>query len=495
MGFIKKHKWTILSLIIVFLVTLTFPYTGDDIEWSLTKVSPHLLSDFAHNVGLNGRYLGNLFVVFMTKSKIIRGIIMSTVLVTIVSIIKKETKISSLVVWLLLLLMPLRMLRQSIVWTSGFTNYVISTAFLLGILSLLKKCFKEDNLKLGLLNAILIFLGSLFIENITVFLIILTITLNIIYYIKNKKINKSLILAFVGSVVGAITMFSHPVYTRVADGTDNYRGYANSIINLIMVPALNFINIISYNISFSSVAIIILITVLLTIYYKQTKENLNEKQAKILTKIFNYMYFYCIYIFISRLHYDWGILGSYAKYFDAIVTIIYIIALITSIIILFYKSKKFIDILSVLLTIIGLAAPLFLVNPIGPRNFFMIYVLEIILVCYILKETKMDYKKYSKLMIFTIIVLCINYSTIYIYITDFMNKRDEYIQYKSSNSTDTEIIVPKLEYPSYVWSADFDSEYRTNVHIKKYNLREDITFKFVEYSDWKKHIKKEGYNK
>lgn len=495
MEFLKKYKWVILSLIVVFLFTITFPYTGDDIEWSLTKISPSLLADFAHNVGLNGRYLGNLFVSFMTKSILVRGIIMSIVLVTIVSLIKKETKISSLVIWLLLLLMPLQMFKQSIVWTSGFTNYVISTAFLLVSLLLLKKSFKEDgNIKGGFINLIVIFLSGLFIENLTVFLVLITIVLNIIYYLKNKKVNVSLLFAFIGSIIGAITMFSHPAYYHVVDGSDTYRGYANSIMKLIEVPATNFVNIISYYVAASSVALIGLLTILLAVYNKKNKAELNHKTEKIVMFSLGYMTFYSLYILTCRLNSSWQIFLSYTRYLDALLTGIYLVLLVVTIILLFKNNKKFIDILSVLLVIIGLTAPLFMVNPIGPRNFFMIYTLEVILVCYILKETEIDYMKYSKVIIMSIIIYLIHYASIYTYINYTEIKRNDYILYKSDNTTDTYITVPNIPYHEYVWDMDFIKEHRQNIYKNKYNLRDNITFKFVDLEEWEELLKEEGYN-
>lgn len=227
MKLIKKNKWIIISLAIVFCFTLFFPYSGDDLQWYTVKVSADMFSKLAHSVNLNGRYAGNFFVILMTKNIFIRGIIMSIVLVAINMLVKRETKSNSIIVWLMLILMPLPIFQQSVVWTSGFTNYVISCLFLLISLLLIRNCFNNNDKKYNIItNFLVLFIASLFIENLTVFMIIFVMAMNILYFIKKKKISFSLISSFLGTTVGTIVMFSHPVYHKVIDGTDSYRAYS-----------------------------------------------------------------------------------------------------------------------------------------------------------------------------------------------------------------------------------------------------------------------------
>ena len=68
---------------------------------------------------------------------------------------------------------------------------------------------------------------------------------------------------------------------------------------------------------------------------------------------------------------------------------------LVQIIVLFYSKKSFWKVTMPLICITGLIAPLFLVDPLGPRNFFVIYVLEMIETFYILNEAKFDYEDFS----------------------------------------------------------------------------------------------------
>ena len=131
MQLIKKYKWEIISFCLVFLITCLFPYSGDDFSWMSINFDSTLLEKLMYDSSINGRYLGNFLAILMCKNIIARGIIMSLTLTAIVYLLHRETKFSRIFIWLMFLLMPLEIFRQVIPWTSGFTNYVISTLFLL----------------------------------------------------------------------------------------------------------------------------------------------------------------------------------------------------------------------------------------------------------------------------------------------------------------------------------------------------------------------------
>lgn len=255
----------------------------------------------------------------------------------------------------------------------------------------------------------------------------------------------------------------------------------------------NFSNVISNYTVLANVIIVVLILILFLIYFNKNKKKISKINNKILTAMLTYMFFYTGYILLLKAEPSWKILGNYTLAFTTFATIIYIATLFISTILLFKKSKNFYNIIFVLIIIAGLLAPLFVVNPIGPRNFFMIYVLEIIFVLYIANEVGINYKKFNKYIVFCLIIAFTYYVSIYSYISLISYRRDHYIEYKSINSSDTTIIVPKLPYGKFVWLGDFYGDYRTNFYKIKHNLRTDITFKFVDYDAWCKHIKNENY--
>ena len=492
--FLQRNKWLIISILCIFLFTLIFPFSGDDHQWKLEKISVNMISKFAQDASLNGRYMGNILVTIMTKSIFIRGFLMSIVIATIHKLIEKETNASKTIIYTMMLLMPLSIFKQTIIWTSGFTNYVISTLFLIVSLLMIKNSFNnKEKYYHWFINMVVLFISSLFIENQTIFLLIFLIPINIIYIIKNKKLNISLSFAFLGSIIGTIVMFMQPAYWNVINGVDGYRSYANNIVGFISKSINNYVNVIQKYIAFENIAIIILITILLFVYYKKHKKDYSKKENKILKVILGFMYIYSVYIIISRLNPNWNIFLKYTKYFNALLSTIYIILLLIITFKLFHKKKSFLELLMPLIVITGLVAPLFIVNPIGPRNFYAVYILEIIFALKLLKETEIDISKYNKYLFVIIILFLGLYTSIYSYISIINFRRDNYIVYKSNNSTDTSVTVPRIPYAEYVWGGDFEGDYRENIYKESLGLREDMSFNFVSYDEWLKQIQKEGY--
>lgn len=77
---LKKNRSLLIGIVAVFFLSLLFPYTGDDLQWSLTELSWNSFWALTQSPMVNGRYLGNLFVIVMTKNIFVRGIIISLVL-------------------------------------------------------------------------------------------------------------------------------------------------------------------------------------------------------------------------------------------------------------------------------------------------------------------------------------------------------------------------------------------------------------------------------
>ncbi len=481
MEFVKKHKWLIFSFIIFFLISLFFPYSGDDWQWHLTSLSFQTIPGFAHNASLNGRYMSNLIVIMLTENIFIRGLIMSFVINTIIYLIHKETKTSFLLIWFLLLCMPVDTLKQSVIWSSGFANYVISTLLLLIMLKIIYNSYHNKE-KHFIIPLVLTYISTLFIENLTVFLVLSLIITTIIYYLKYKKINKHLATLGISSLAGALTMFLHPAYFKVLNGTDTYRTYGHSFLDIFDKIQSNFSSTIYKFISFNNVVLIAFLIILIIIYFEKHKHLFTAKKRKLITIS---MYFNILYVAYSSIcnHISWFILDEYTNMLNTILTILFLISIFISLLIIFKNTKIYKPIIIILCTIIGLVSPLFIVTPIGPRNFFMIYVLEIILSLLIYQELeiKFNYKPY---LIIIITIISVFYTSVYARISKVYYERENYILEKSK--TADYIKVPYLPYSNYVWVGNFANEYYSNLYKSILKINPDIEFEFVSYNEWEK---------
>src|SRR5699024_6717069 len=74
-------------------------------------------------------------------------------------------------------------------------------------------------------------IASLFMENLTIYMIFLPILLAIIFW--NKDSISGYIASFSGSLLGAIIMFMSPIYWKVANNEDGYREIAEDIFAFV----------------------------------------------------------------------------------------------------------------------------------------------------------------------------------------------------------------------------------------------------------------------
>ena len=73
----KKNIFSIILLILLILLSFLFIYTGDDWAWG-SDFGLSRLNTFFKNY--NSRYMGNLIVLLLTRSNILKGIVIGTTL-------------------------------------------------------------------------------------------------------------------------------------------------------------------------------------------------------------------------------------------------------------------------------------------------------------------------------------------------------------------------------------------------------------------------------
>ena len=478
--FIREYKWFLLGMVVVFGLTLLFPYTGDDWQWRTWDFSWTVIKSLFTDASINGRYLANIIVLLITKNIILRGIVVSLILCTIVEIISRVTKTSRLYSWIFIGLMPVEMFRQSISWSSGFTNYVMSALLVLINVLIVEKLFDDTDVKwykrVGYF--ILFFLSSFFIENVTIFFVLLNLGLLLLYFIKNKRLNVNLLITSLASVIGTVIMFLQPCYKNVAVGSDPYRSLTGGIGNLIFRICNNFMEVMSDFISVENIFVVLCLITLLYISFIR-----NKNHNKFVKYSFFYMFLYTFYIIGLRIFLDWNPFLSYTKVFNAVATFLFLIILIIDIIIIFKNNESFSRIMLIVFTLIGLVAPLTIVTPIGARNFFGIYMFEIFLVFIVLSTLRLKMNNLRPVFSMLLVLLIGYYITVYGYIQFFSEKRLEYIK-ETISSGELSVDVPILPYSNYVWVADPVDDYNANYYKSAFDIDSEAKFVFYDYTYW-----------
>ena len=488
----KENIFIIIMFALLTILCYIFPYTHDDWAWGSSIGLDRLNSLFYK---YNGRWAGNLLVLLLTRNRLIRAITISVTLSLIVFIIHKtiscKNRYSKYIIIALMLLMPVNIIAQSIAWTAGFSNYVPPVLITLIIIYLNKNIFEKQevniNNKLILPLFILGFCGSLFVEHMTIFNVILSLAIVGYNAIKNKKIIWANVAYGIGAIGGAILMFSNGAYHAIATAEDTYRTIeqSNIIIKALKTYFDSFCKLFIYN---NTVLNIFISVICLILIYKYLKNNNNKIGKKIIlfciSAVFIFFMSYTIFVKVAG-NSNILIKESYNKYLQGISVIIYYISILLTIFLCIQDKNRKRRILFELISIIIISAPLLIVTPIGPRCFLPTYIFLTLFAVdtydYLFDNTKMDSSYILKMFIIMVLLYLLS-----IYGQVYLIDRER-IDYSKEHQNDTVIILPKLPYENYMQVPNPQTEVFYERFKLFYNINEKSELKFIPYSEWRKH--------
>lgn len=236
-----KLSFYFILFIIFGLVGLWMPLLGDDLHWGTYFGSNY----FPQGIFLkyDGRYLGDLLVITMTKVKPIAFLAYGTFMTTIVYLIQKIREqiatpksiglVSASIATSLILLTPKTIFKQILGWHAGFANYVPSLVFPLFMLYLVLRNYDNKDVHYYRTSTFLIFFASIgaqfFAEHIT----LLNVFNSVLVWLFLRKhfgdhFKKILNLIVIGNIIGAFLMFINGAYLKIIFGTDSYRSVKGS---------------------------------------------------------------------------------------------------------------------------------------------------------------------------------------------------------------------------------------------------------------------------
>lgn len=493
----KKYKVMRYSICFVLISALCwlFPYTGDDWAWG-SKIGVERLNSWFDNY--NGRYVGNLIVLALTRSHLLKAVTMSVCLTGIVfcaeCIFKKKWVFYASTV--VLVLMPKLILRQAVVWTAGFSNYVTSLFFTLLYILYVYPIFQKDREQLAtrfrlwhsLPMLVLAVVNTLIVEHLTIYNVVLALGVVIYTAFALRKVYIAHITYLIGSVAGAIYMFANSAYHSIAANQDGYRQMAEG--GVIVRALHNYVNEIAKHLCLNNVWVNLAILIVCWLLYRQTAEQMTVKREKLLAKMCMCVIpFYNVWALLSSFGIATWTKQKFLMHSEAILVVLYMVALISFTIIVAAHANKLWEILFWNGSIVCIAAPLLVVNPIGERCFFATYIMFAMLLmelaCMLNHETIRQLLA-GKAFSYACVLISVAGLAFYLNIFTSIHQTDQarlarIEKQVAKGKTSVEIL--HLPYESYLWTSTPEQEPWIERYKLFYGLPEDLELKAVwEYS-------------
>ena len=215
-------RWAVLAVFLAACLYIAWkvPYTHDDWDWGLPVGVERLVT-----AGLNSRYAGTALVLAMTRSQLMKTLLLGAGMFLVPWLAARLTTedAGERAVWTAaggaaLFSMPMVSWQQTFGWVSAFANFVAGAAVMLGVLLLWQKTFsKKSAHPLPLAGAlfVLCLAGQLFAENQTLALTGAGVVTGA-YALVSRRGRLPALAGLAGCALGALLMFGNPLYGQLA---------------------------------------------------------------------------------------------------------------------------------------------------------------------------------------------------------------------------------------------------------------------------------------
>ena len=469
-----------LSFFLLLFLCLLFPYTGDDWAWGTSIGLKRLATWFKD---YNGRYVGNLVVLALTRSRVLCAIVTAAVMVGIcaqIRLIVGKDWVFELAA-LFLLAIPKAIGAQTVVFASGFANYSLSAfLFLLFTAAVFKEtdhAARKPAIKSAALAAVG-FAGCLIVEHVTICTVLLSLAS--LLYIRRTRGRWSIPLFahFLGATAGAVWMFSNTAYRMVIEKTDTYRSFSGG--GLLSRAVKNYLSVIYregyLNNALLNAALFLVCLAGFFLLRKKLTKRLAWHSLMVMGLFSAYSLFAVIYVTDARqghfLHAEaavafFGLVGTFAS--------LLFLAMALG------DREVWEKLLFTMAAILLFLAPLFLVTPVTSRCFMASYVAFVLLLCLTakmcvcaLEREKPDADEtrkaigtgMRKILLLGITALYVFYMGVYYSVHKVDVSRLEHIRADvAAGRQETEIL--HFPYESFLWTG---TPLETNVWGPRYKL-------------------------
>ncbi len=512
-AFVKDNKKYIIFTAITWalfaaLVYLS-PYTGDDWAWGSKTGQWRIDTWFAD---YNGRYAGNLLVLLLTRSKLLQVLCISLSVVAICFLPllfgKKKSLSMMALSAMLILLMPHTIFVQSIMWTSGYTNYLPSMIITIIYLSIAKGIYENEapryslsqNIYLSLTVGAIAFVGALFMENVTIYNVILGAFVIIYAFVRHKKIYPVHISYLAFTLLGLFVMFSNGAYDKAAAGTDFYRGFTFGDYEKIF----RHLSYICKSLFSDNLLLIGLISALCVAMLIKGMRSADDKKHKYLYLVILATNLFTLALICAlRLLPSWQIVygNKYASdsVFAAIV-VLYCLSVLLAVIFLVRNRVSRDKLITLLCSVPLLVGPFIFISPLNARCLVPAYiclsVFAVMLFDYVRTDVNLSLGTVRAVTVSACAVaagMLIFFFSIYSVIHEYSEMRLEYIKKQVDNGITTDVIYTHVPYEKYAWLDVMEGENWQKRFNEFYGINKNVRYKFVsveEFESWRTEFDK-----
>lgn len=483
------RRWIRILMYLSFLVVVAYlayqlPYCHDDWKWGL-PARLRLMKRWFRNY--NGRYLGNITILLLTRSVAAKVFIPTLWMIWLLKEIDRglsekncsENKNSLFLLLLgifLLTSLPQSLFQQTYGWFSGFANYVPPAILFLAWFNWTESIYTEGMVRESRWKLLALPLGvatQLFCEHVTLFAVVYALWMVIYTKAKSGKVYLLHLLYLSGTVLGAVLMFSNTAYRADSGKISGYKSISASLT--VMVSQLRetvidflFIN----NWLLNSVLAITLIWLLI----RRGKRSLADTAIAIIV---------CGYAFYSVWHSvcpEWVFFSNQAV--NDSIELLMTLAFFVSVLLCIWRNvdpRHRLSICILLLCSAAAAAPLMAVSPTGARCYYFCYVMQCMallkLIQYLLQEKSLSLWYPALVAAVAVTVLGAVYIRIYMAngVTD--RYRQEQIEAAVESGAE-EVVLPIMPYPSWRYMTEPVNDSWLKNFKEFYGIPEDMTVVF-----------------
>lgn len=492
---IIKHKpyyfvYGLLALF-YFIFAAIVPLAQDDWHWYVHGYNQWFNEHFKN---LNGRYFGNILEILVVRSLLLRMVVYALVSFSILWVVlkfagKAKSTAYMFIAFLLLLLMPASIFKQTYAWYAGFNNYVTSALCALVVLGfILKKLQNQETTSKWSqrIETLCFFVacaaGQLFMENVTLYNIAITGLGLLVYVVVYRKINVKLLIGFCLTWIGAIIMFMNPNYLNILAGHSSYQqvGSKTSMYDKVIQTLLK---VIPYHGYFQCAIFLSLIAVIVIIVlYRSPKFlKLKLKYQVMITIALAYFTVYKYFVYEpfnldAMKHIPW-IAGL-----NFLACLIYFCAVAVGMYFFGLSKKDMYTVYFSLISIVIATTPLLVVAPVGPRNFYFMYVLWLIVLLVILKQLPLPETRTSLIAGSITLVAMAVFMSAFSFMTYANTQRIAKLKEDARHaSEDDVVIVEMLPFDAYTQRSSPWSIATQNVFKQYFGIPQEVRLKFVPY--------------